>query len=253
MPSNPKQRHWRTSTDGCACKVCGVRFCAIFYSRGKPKRLSAGAAACSRNCLRILKKQYEQRRVAALPRGAAHPAWKGGIGKTGKRGADWKKRTEGVREKQNYRCADCGRTEQEVGRSLDVHHKIPFHNFPSSRIANKPINLVGLCRACHGRAEAAVEYRQLSLGLIVGGRAIRPGKARGERSGQAKLREEQILEMRNLRANGMPIASLMAKFDMPLSCVQDICRGKSWKHVAGPRSWGRRYDGSKKPAVIVAP
>jgi len=50
----------------------------------------------------------------------------------------------GPRSKKDYRCADCGRTRQEV-REIDVHHH-------GSGDLDERDNLVGLCRRCHLQA-----------------------------------------------------------------------------------------------------
>jgi len=46
-------------------------------------------------------------------------------------------------------------TAAELGRSLDVHHIVPFREFGRERYleANDPGNLVALCNVCHTARE----------------------------------------------------------------------------------------------------
>lgn len=50
---------------------------------------------------------------------------------------------ESIRERDGYRCVDCGRTQR--GRRLDVHRLVP------GRLGGRytPENCVTLCRKCH--------------------------------------------------------------------------------------------------------
>lgn len=51
------------------------------------------------------------------------------------------------------RCQDCGLTApehiEECGRSLDVHHKVPYREFDEPAEAHELSNLVTVCRSCH--------------------------------------------------------------------------------------------------------
>ncbi|MBI2505585.1 MAG: HNH endonuclease [Candidatus Latescibacteria bacterium] len=53
-------------------------------------------------------------------------------------------------------------TEEELGRQLDVHHKIPYANFKSNLEANKLEHLTSVCPACHTKLEAQLR-RELPL------------------------------------------------------------------------------------------
>jgi DEAD/DEAH box helicase domain-containing protein len=84
-------------------------------------------------------------------------------------GPDWKRISRLARGRDNYRCQNCGIAESD--RAHDVHHKIPFRAFrdedgrPIADRANQLDNLITLCHACHGRAEAAVRIRSGLAGL----------------------------------------------------------------------------------------
>ncbi|MDE2886788.1 MAG: HNH endonuclease [Gemmatimonadota bacterium] len=69
------------------------------------------------------------------------------------RGGNWKVRAALARERDGFRCRNCGVTEEALGRQLDVHHKIPVRLFESAAAANRPDNLISVCRPCHKRME----------------------------------------------------------------------------------------------------
>lgn len=79
-----------------------------------------------------------------------------------RRGANWAVQVCRARERDRFTCQECGVTEEELGRRLHVHHRIPYRRFRSNVEANKLEHLVCLCPACHGRQEAQLR-RQLPL------------------------------------------------------------------------------------------
>jgi DEAD/DEAH box helicase domain-containing protein len=86
-------------------------------------------------------------------------------------GPNWQAQRKRVRERDGYRCTQCGRPEAE-GRQHDVHHRVPFRTFGYApglnehyREANRLSNLVLVCRTCHRRLEAGVRVRSGLDGL----------------------------------------------------------------------------------------
>ena len=80
-------------------------------------------------------------------------------------GPDWQEQRAKTRERDGYRCAECGAAEAR-NRQHDVHHRVPFRVFNyipglnrNDREANRLDNLVLLCRRCHRRLEAGVRAR----------------------------------------------------------------------------------------------
>ena len=80
-------------------------------------------------------------------------------------GPDWQEQRAKTRERDGYRCAECGAAETG-NRQHDVHHRVPFRVFNyipglnrNDRLANRLDNLVLLCRRCHYRLEAGVRAR----------------------------------------------------------------------------------------------
>lgn len=64
----------------------------------------------------------------------------------------WTARAAEVRERDKV-CQHCGLTPEENGRALDVHHIVPYRVTQD----NSPENLITLCRACHKKADAALQ------------------------------------------------------------------------------------------------
>jgi DEAD/DEAH box helicase domain-containing protein len=86
-------------------------------------------------------------------------------------GPNWQAQRRRVRERDGYRCTQCGRPEAS-GRQHDVHHLTPFRTFgyvagrnEHYRQANELNNLVLVCRTCHRRLEAGVRVRSGLDGL----------------------------------------------------------------------------------------
>ncbi|MHB8088305.1 MAG: DEAD/DEAH box helicase [Anaerolineaceae bacterium] len=78
-------------------------------------------------------------------------------------GHEWKRISDSVRKRDNYRCQSCGRSDE--GTFLHVHHKIPFKCFTSIEKANEMDNLITLCPNCHKLAELSIRMRSALSGL----------------------------------------------------------------------------------------
>lgn len=59
-------------------------------------------------------------------------------------GAGWRDLATSIRERDRV-CRDCGKTPEENGSLLDVHHIVPYRTSRS----NDPSNLKALCDSCH--------------------------------------------------------------------------------------------------------
>lgn len=88
--------------------------------------------------------------------GEAHPLWTGGY--KNYYGPNWSKQRQAARERDNHTCQQCGKTRDEVGKELDVHHIIPFRKFKYKAgendnylQANQLDNLMTLCPSCHSK------------------------------------------------------------------------------------------------------
>jgi DEAD/DEAH box helicase domain-containing protein len=78
-------------------------------------------------------------------------------------GPNWQEQRRRVRERDGYRCQNCG--VREDGAEHHVHHKTPFKQFHNYLQANHPSNLTTLCPSCHRLAETAVRVRSSLAGL----------------------------------------------------------------------------------------
>lgn len=62
--------------------------------------------------------------------------------------------------------------------------------------------------------------------------AVHPERrAIGERCGGAKLRAEQVVEVRRLRAEGLTYPNIGARLGVTGQAIFHICNGRNWKHV----------------------
>ncbi len=80
-------------------------------------------------------------------------------------GPNWAEQRQKVRERDQFRCQECGVAESPNNQH-DVHHLIPFRTFgyapghnENYTLANRLSNLTLLCRRCHRRIEAGVRTR----------------------------------------------------------------------------------------------
>lgn len=114
------------------CPACGAN---VYIPANKASRRKY----CTRSCATAT---YNTNNF----RGERNGMWKGG--KALSYGAGWKELKEHVRRRDGT-CRNCGKTPEENGRALDVHHLNPFR-FSGS---NAMDNLIALCRSCHMRAD----------------------------------------------------------------------------------------------------
>lgn len=173
-----------------------------------------------------------KRKISAAFTGAKHPNWRGGRWDLSYRGPNWQVQRVKVRQRDGYRCRDCGCTDEEAralyGRELDVDHLEPFHNFPNSRQANRVRNLITRCASCHRKAEAKRRGVQMTLGLEHRGHK---GYARGEAVNTSKLTASQVFELRRRAAEGEPVLRLAKEFHISQSSADAIVKGRTWKHL----------------------
>lgn len=60
---------------------------------------------------------------------------------------------------------------------------------------------------------------------------VRRNTAVGERASNAKLKQEQVLEIRDHAEQGIPRYALMAHFNMSYSGIKSIINRDTWKHI----------------------
>lgn len=58
-----------------------------------------------------------------------------------------------IRERDNYKCQECGIPQEECLRQLDVHHR------DGNKLNCNPDNLVSLCNSCHSKIEHNKNHR----------------------------------------------------------------------------------------------
>lgn len=104
---------------------------------------------------RWLEKHDIDKRQVGSQTGHRHHRWKGG--QEPYYGPTWRRQRRRARERDGYRCQQCGVTEQEHqhehNEELHVHHIVPLREFDDTEEANELDNLVTVCCACHNRIE----------------------------------------------------------------------------------------------------
>lgn len=133
-PSPPKPRLDRILP--CHCEACGKLI-------EEPKW--ANRRFCDLHCFGIWLSLHNA--------GENNPRWRGG--KAPYYGKNWRKQRWRARKRDNYTCQECGITEQELDRQLDVHHIVPFREYGLERYkeANRLSNLITLCSKHHRESE----------------------------------------------------------------------------------------------------
>lgn len=145
-------------------KFCSVP-CKAEYYKGKVKKPNTPNTSCSECSTPLFRKPYYlrnnknfycsrkcqtlyRRRNAHLVSGVNSVHWNGG--KENYYGENWRIQRRFARERDNFRCQDCGKAEEDLNQELSVHHIIPFKLFANPIEANSLDNLISLCEyPCH--------------------------------------------------------------------------------------------------------
>lgn len=85
--------------------------------------------------------------------GEANGSFRGGH--SSNRGRGWAALARSIRERDGHRCRRCGKTAADNRQALSVDHVIPWRTFSDHSEANRPENLVALCRSCHSKKQHA--------------------------------------------------------------------------------------------------
>lgn len=117
------------------CDECGQSF-----RRNEAAINSTKSHFCSQRCFGI--------NLSRTNCGENHPNWKGG--EWPYYGPTWPTQRRNARRRDAYTCQQCGITEEQLGRQLDVHHIHSIRDFGGDyRAANALVNLISYCYRCH--------------------------------------------------------------------------------------------------------
>ena len=189
--------------DGCKVWFTPLRFRSSGYIVRYDRR------ACSLSCAAA---------TGRKAKGRAHPRWKGTryLVSQGFRGHEWTRIRVKVLKRDGHCCVICRGTDR-----LCVDHKVPFHNFPSVREANRLGNLQTLCCHCHPREERP-RIAQLVLPL---GRVGHKGSPRGERHFNAKLTRQQV---ERIRKDPRIARIVAAEYGVHRNAIYMVRKAESW-------------------------
>jgi hypothetical protein len=125
-----------------------------------------GRALSDEHRNKISKTMIERRigigRKGTVPRGERNPNWRGGVSFE-PYPTDWTSDLkESIRRRDGYACRLCGKTQDENGSKLDVHHI----DYDKGNL--DPQNLISLCVSCHRKTNGARLYWQCNLRALRG-------------------------------------------------------------------------------------
>ena len=126
-----KSPSWTGGPEHLVCEVCGK----AFERYSSHIRKESHGKFCSSRCAGVWLSEHK--------RGANSPLWRGGRSPYP---AGWIKTfKQAIRDRDGNKCLFCGKTTEQNGRALDVHHI----DYDKTNLDED--NLVSLCRACHTR------------------------------------------------------------------------------------------------------
>lgn len=147
------------SVENYELKKRNVQYCSRKCYKGEGEKIIAKCNYCNKEIKRLkcriksdivfcnweCKSKWQSKNLT----GENNPKWLGGWEKY--YGANWNSQKNLIRKRDDYTCQICGT--KENGKSLDVHHKIPFRIYGVERYkeANDLNNLITLCNFCHSK------------------------------------------------------------------------------------------------------
>lgn len=134
------ENHPNFNSEKINCSVCQKEIYVNQYNLKEHKK-----HYCSVECMA---EDYK-----TILQGENNPNWRGGW--IDYYGPSWPRISREVRERDNFTCQRCGKTESELPKGgLHVHHIQPFRTFNGCHEeANRKENLISLCFKCHPYVE----------------------------------------------------------------------------------------------------
>ena len=219
----------------CKCLFTPVK---LMPSRNKYVSHNSGKT-CSAECQNQWTRNdpERKRKIGIAFSGHLHPNWQGGkslMNNTSNRGPNWKTQRKAALARDKYMCVDCGITEsaciEKFGRSLDVDHIAPFHNFNSYKKANALSNLECRCPSCHKKEESKRGMVQMVLPMQDSVR--RQHKGMSGRTSNQKLCAAQVACIRSRHSNGDSLADIHADYPIVgIHAVRAVVQRKTWKSI----------------------
>lgn len=236
---NAKCRKACNKPDPVRCVLCNCLFSALQIRTGDGAwyvRLS-GRKTCSQSCLRKFYKTDQARKdkISAAFSGEKHPNWQGGKSlwnTINGRGLNWKSQRSKALKRDGNKCVMCAMTApqclQAYGRTLDVDHIIPFHNFSSYKKANTLGNLQSVCASCHKIEESKRSMVQMLLPMQESMTGQHKPRRIGENHPKAIMSYEKADEARKMVSSGMTYKDTGVFFGVGESTIGLIVRRKLW-------------------------
>lgn len=127
------------------------------------------------------------------------------------------------RMKSHKSCAN-----YKLKRDIKTH---TWENF------DKKIILKSTEEYCYSIEDAVINLYKCEYNIATGGEGRRKGDVEGSKNPAAKLKESEVLEIRDLYSTGeFNYKSLAIKYTVSKSSIANIVTGRTWKHIGGPTS-----------------
>ncbi|MGZ4140598.1 MAG: HNH endonuclease [Actinomycetota bacterium] len=158
--------------------------------------------------------------------GPDNPRWRGGRALS--YGPYWSKIKIEVRARDQV-CRSCGKTPEQNGRALDVHHLNPYR-FSGD---NSLDNLVALCHACHMRADdhgraGAAAFLHNDRPKRATKREIRRLRALVRAAEARALRRESQARAIQLSDQGASLREIATALNVSHQTVANWLKGRYW-------------------------
>jgi len=96
---------------------------------------------------RKLSEEHKRKISESLPKGVNHWNWFNG---NKEYGIEFNRvLKEQIRKRDNYRCQECFRHQDELYSKTGKKYKLHIHHIDYDKKNNNPTNLISLCRECH--------------------------------------------------------------------------------------------------------
>ena len=115
------------------------------------------------------------------------------------------------------------------GKNRRVHiHELVAEAFLGARPDAHEVNHIDGCKT--NNAVSNLEYVTHAQNMAHAGSVGL--SARGERHGASKLTDDDVRDIRRMRARGIPLGAVCEKFAIGKSTASQIANGKRWRHVS---------------------
>ena len=97
------------------------------------------------------KELERNKKIGIKMSGENNPSWQNGISYELYTKEFNEELKEQIRKRDNYRCQECFRHQDELFDKKGKHYKLNVHHIDYNKKNNNPDNLISLCKSCHSK------------------------------------------------------------------------------------------------------